>query len=187
MKYQYIVFLLIIVLWLTRYIIDVSFHDKKIVQKYVITTLKQYTFWNLCLIFINIFYKNEIFEVFVFVNTTVVFIVYYIFHIMYRDKIKCFPNMPHEFSELDIDIVMFLAHGAPFIYYLYKFVYQSSGYKISHNIGYETAFLNITWSVVCFYSLDPRNSYFNISDEVLYCVWFLMISLHIIIGYLVMK
>lgn len=185
MKHHNIIILVIIILLLIRHSLHISFQKNDQVQRYIITTLKQYTFWNLCLIFINIFYTDEAFELFIFINTTVIFITYYMIHFIYRDRIKIFPNLPPELSETNIEILMFLIHGVPFIYYLYKFANMQKMNRLSYNIGYETALFNIIWSVLCFYSFDPRPAYFHIDDSVLYLIGLLMVSLHLSIGYFV--
>lgn len=185
MKYQFVIFSLSCVLYLIRYIINVFFANNKSVQKYIITTLQQYTFWNLCLIVINALYKNQNFEIFIFINTTVIFITYYIFHFTYRDKIKSFPNISPKLNEFDIEVAMFLAHGLPFIYYLYKIAKMTYTSKVFSNIGFESSLFNIIWTLSCFYSFDPTPAYFDIPIDILHLVWIFMILLHIVIGYLV--
>jgi len=160
-------------------------NGNKNIDKYVITTLKQYTFWNLLLILINVlFYRDLYFEIFIFINTTVIFITYYILHMAHRDKVKTFPNIPPFFNEADIEISMFLVHALPFVYYFFKMMENYEKIKIFYNIGFETALFNVMWVMLNFFSFDPSSVYFSIEDEHLYFIWVLMIFLHFAIGYL---
>ena len=184
MDYHYIIILLCLALIMLRYITSILIPDELNIKKYITTTLTQYTFWNLSLIFVNIFYQDEYFERFIFINTTVIFIIYYILHFVYRQKIKTIPNVPSSFSESQIEIIMFLVHAVPFLYYLFRFIQEKEKIKINYNIGYETALLNLSWKLLCFSSFDPMIAYFKINENYLYYIWCFLIVLHISIGWI---
>lgn len=182
MNYKNIIILFTIIIIVLQNLIQFLFNDNEFVNRYIISSLKQYTIWNFCLLLINIFlFQDSFMEIFMFINSFIVFIGYYIIHIVYRNKIKLFPNIPSFFTETHIEIIMFVLHGMPFIYYLFK--YLNSNIDILYNFGYETMIFNIIWSLLSFFSLDPSPVYFEINNDFLYFIWFIILLLHIIYGY----
>lgn len=150
-------------------------------------TLSQYTNWNIILVIINSFYKNDEFEIFITINSTTIFIIYHIFRLTQKERIQLIPNIPTWCSMLHIDIISFFAHILPFIVYVYDFYLNKYRTCIGlpyHNIGYDVALFNLIWALQCFQGFDPAAVYYQIAY--VYEVWCLTLFSHVATGYVLL-
>lgn len=161
--------------------------QNKQTKKIIWVTLSQYTNWNLVLIFINTFYKDGIYELFIAINSLTILIVYHVFRFADRDKIHLIPNIPNGSSFIFIDIISFFVHILPAFAYIHNFAntkmsIHHNQYLVNHNVGYDVALFNVGWALQCFQSFDPAPAYYQTNN--IYKYWCFTLLCHICNGYI---
>jgi len=154
-------------------------------NKIIYITLSQYTNWNIALICINYFYKNNNYEAFIAINSSTIFVIYHIFRLTCRDKIMLIPNIPKYFTYRAVDFVSFFVHVLPAMVYTHDLIYNKIGKcDVQHNIGYEVCLFNLLWALQCFGTLNPCNAYFHVDDIYVKNIWYITLLSHIFFGYI---
>ena len=152
------------------------------VFKILYISFKQYTNWNIALIFINCKYENKYLNIFITINSTTIFVIYHIFNITNYQMIRKIPNIPKEMNDFQINTCNFFLHILPFLAYVKNFyLYHSS---LNFNIGFNVILFNLIWSFQCFLSFNPHTVYFKIERNKIYYLWFFLMTFNFIQGHI---